>query len=177
MGWKNVKEQYGIKHRVQVTDKGICIGSYFCHNLIVIGLDGKFIRRHQPGENADLNRYQDEMDDDLDKLKRLVESPDHFDVDIPIWTYDECEIVEKLCEVPKWPNCTHDGQMIYENRHSTDRNQVVVWALENAKATQQLIREYLDQARARVTELEQRSTELIKGIHRLESEIKSRECK
>jgi len=37
MGWKNIKEHYRINHYVQVTEQGICIGSPYIHNIIVIG--------------------------------------------------------------------------------------------------------------------------------------------
>jgi len=45
MGWKNVKEHYRIGHSVQVTEQGVCIGSPYVHNLIVVGLDGRFVKR------------------------------------------------------------------------------------------------------------------------------------
>ncbi len=47
MGWKNVKDLYGIKHTVQMTEKGICIGSAYVHDLIVIGLDGVLKKRDE----------------------------------------------------------------------------------------------------------------------------------
>jgi hypothetical protein len=57
MGWKSVKEHYQIKHIVQVTDKGICVGSPYIHDVIIIGLDGKVLKRDREPSNDDLNRY------------------------------------------------------------------------------------------------------------------------
>ena len=45
MGWKNIKEHYRIGHAVQVTDAGICIGSPYIHNIIIIGVDGTLKKR------------------------------------------------------------------------------------------------------------------------------------
>src|ERR1043166_9084890 len=104
MGWKNVKESYGIVHTVQVTDKGICIGSPYIHDLIVIGLDGAVKKRDYGYGNQDLKRYMQEFDADPDKLKRLVLSDDHFAASVTVFTYDGGEFVEKLCEAPGWPN-------------------------------------------------------------------------
>ena len=115
MGWKNVKESYGIVHTVQVTDKGICIGSPYIHDLIVIGLDGAVKKRDYGYGNQDLKRYMQEFDADPDKLKRLVLSDDHFAASVTVFTYDGGDIVEKLCEAPGWPNVTHDGEMMYDN--------------------------------------------------------------
>jgi hypothetical protein len=36
MGWKTLKEHFDIEHFVQVTKKGICIGSGFVHDLVTI---------------------------------------------------------------------------------------------------------------------------------------------
>ena len=161
MGWKNVKEHYRIEHAVQVTEEGICIGSPYIHNIIVIGFDGLFRKRYQSRGNSDLDRYQQEMDEDLGKLKHLIETPDSFERSVTIWTYDGGEILEKQCEEPSWPNVTHDGQMIYENTFSTDRDQVVRWARADAEAWRQFavekvaeVEEQLEKSKARLVEVE-----------------------
>jgi hypothetical protein len=155
MGWKNVKEHYRISHLVQVVpSKGICIGSPYIHDIIVIGLDGELKRRERSLSNEDLARYQNEMDADLVRLKELVLSQDTFETSITIWTYDGGDIVEKQCEVPEWPNVTHDGQMIYENTHSTDRGRVIEWAKRNAEAYLRLATERTDEAKERYKKCE-----------------------
>lgn len=132
MGWKNVKEHYRIGHAVQVTPKGICIGSPYIHDLIIIGLDGAIIKADDGRVNEDLRRYMAEMKADPEKLRSLVQSPDEFKTSITVYTYDGGEIVEKQCEKTGWPNVTHDGCMMYENTFSTDRNKVVKRAKEDA---------------------------------------------
>lgn len=155
MGWKNVKEHYRIGHIVQVRkDKGICIGSPYIHDLIVIGFDGSIIKKLDSGVNEDLKRYQAEMLADMAKLKELVDSPDVFERSITIWTYEGGDIIEKQCEVPEWPNVTHDGEMIYENTFSFDRSQVIEWAKREAGLRHKRYVEAVDEANQRVVELE-----------------------
>lgn len=160
MGWKNVKEHYRIGHTVCVTKEGICIGSPYIHNIIVIALDGRSIVKPYPNEdrgiNADLDRYQREMDHDMGKLWELVVNPDTFEKSIPVWTYKGAEIIEKQCETPGWPNCTHDGDMMYENTHSTDKAKVVGWAKYNAYLGVKMFTERLAEKRKEVLEWEDR---------------------
>lgn len=133
MGWKSVKEHYRIGHFVQVTKEGICIGSPYIHNIIVIGIDGVVKKRYDMSRtNADLCRYQEEMDADPAKLIELVLAPDTFSPEaVTVYTYDGGNIVEKLCEEPGYPNVTHDGCMMYENTFSTEKAKVVQWAKRN----------------------------------------------
>jgi hypothetical protein len=135
MSWKNVKDHYRIGHAVQVTSKGICIGSPYIHDLIVISRDGVVTKRYEDRRsNEDLWRYQQEFDADPALLKRLVQSPDAFTASITVYTYDGGDIIEKKCEVVGWPNVTHDGDMMYENTFSSDRAKIVETAKRNADA-------------------------------------------
>lgn len=134
MGWKNVKEHYRIVHTVQVTDAGICIGSQLCHDLIVINTARQKIVKADVGRNDELTRYKQEMEADLDKLWTLVDAGDTFSANIPVYTWKDAEIVEELCEATGYPNVTHDGHLMYDNRYSTDRDQVLQWAIEIAVA-------------------------------------------
>lgn len=133
MGWKNITEGFQIEHFVRVTSEGICIGSQYIHNIIVIGLDGVVKKRYEGSSNDDLARYQAEMDADPQKLHRLLWLPDTFTESIPVYTYEGGKIIEKFCEELGWPNVTHDGDMMYKNAFSTDKAKVVEWAKQNAK--------------------------------------------
>lgn len=154
MGWKNVKESYQIGHQVCVAEKGICIGSGYIHDLIVISLDGVVKKRFDGSSNDDLRRYQQEMDADPEKLKRLVQTPDSFEVAITVYTYDGGNIIEKRCESLGWPNVTHDGDMMYENTYSPDRDVVVQWAKRNADLGIKFAQERVEEAKASLIELE-----------------------
>jgi len=152
MGWKNVMDHYRIEHHVEVTKEGICIGSPYIHNIIVIGLDGKIKKRYEGRSNEDLYRYQNEMDAGPETLRQLVQSPDSFAAAVSVYTYCGGNIIEKQCETPGWPNVTHDGEMMYKNTFSTDKDQVVVWAKENADLGIKLGRERIAEAEKDLSE-------------------------
>lgn len=133
MGWKNIKEGFQIEHFVSVTSEGICIGSPYIHNIIVIGQDGTIKKRYDGSDNDDLVRYQLEMDADPQKLRRLLWLPATFTNSIPVYTYEGGNIIEKFCEELGWPSVTHDGDMMYENTFSSDRIKVVKWAKRTAQ--------------------------------------------
>lgn len=133
MGWKNVRDHYKIDHIVQVRDGRISIGSSFINDLILISLEGKLIHKEK-GLHKSLQPLVDEMEASPETLEKLVKSPDHFSASIPVYTYKGAEIIEKLCEEPGWPNVTHDGCLMYENTFSTDKQEVIEWAKNNARS-------------------------------------------
>lgn len=135
MGWKNIKEQYGITHIVQVTDKGICIGSPYVGDLIVVKADGTVEAGIMGVDGNDkLQRYFNEMSADKEKLAALISAEDTFAKSIPVYTYEGGQIIVKQCEELGWPNVTHDGQLMYANSFSGDKSEVVMWAKRNARA-------------------------------------------
>ena len=147
MGWKNVKEHYQIGHIVQVVEgKGICIGSPYVQDLIVIGLNGA-IKRNSiiVSKGDDLDKIASQMEDDPQTLRDLINSPDQFSESITVYTYDGGEILEKQCEELGWPNVTHDGCLMYGNTFSADSNKVIAWAKQNAEAGIVLFRRRLDE--------------------------------
>jgi hypothetical protein len=129
MGWKNVKQHYGIEHIVCVTDAGICIGSQFVHNLLTIHPDLTIGRLTSLGRGKPFDGWVDAMEADRETLKRLIETPDTFERSLPVYTYDGAgNIIEKQCEEHGWPNVTHDGDVMYDNTYSADRDKVVRFA-------------------------------------------------
>jgi hypothetical protein len=132
VGWKNVKEHYRIGHIVQVTNEGICIGSGYISDIIVIDPStGSLTKRYDRG-NDELSRYQSELEADPETLRRLIATPDRFAKAVPVYTFAGADIIEVLCEEPGWPNVTHDGSIMYANTFSPDRKQVILWAKQNA---------------------------------------------
>lgn len=134
MGWKKVREHYRIGHTVHVRDGCICIGSPYISEIIVIRPDGTLKKRDDGRANADLARYQREMDADPVLLRQLIAAPDTFTASVPVFTYQGGTIIEKQCEATGWPNVTHDGVLMYDNIFSTDRAQIVAFAKRNAEA-------------------------------------------
>lgn len=134
MGWKNIKQHYRIGHIVQVVRDGrILIGSGYIPDIFVISAEGKLIKRDDGRHNDDLRRYQREFDADPEKLRLLAIDADEAPaVSIPVFTYEEGEIIEDACEELGWPNVTHTGRLMYENTFSPDRMKVVLWAKKSA---------------------------------------------
>lgn len=133
MGWKKIKGHYRIVHNVLNDERGMCIGTGYISDLIVIGPDGAIKKRCDRSSVEDLDRYQKEMDADPATLKDLFFSQDDFEKSIPVWTYDgDFKIVQQFCEAPFYPNVTHCGTMMYNSTHSTDKSQVIAWAKNSA---------------------------------------------
>lgn len=172
MGWKKVKEHYNIGHIVQVTSKGICIGSAYVHNIIVIA-DGapRWDSALRSSNNTDLARYFSEMNADLTKLQELINAPDEFEESIPVYTYDGAEIIEKKCEELGWPNITHDGEIMHDNTFSDDRDTVLKWALENAKAGVEIFSEQVTRIQGELQERKDRLRVSQYNVASLEKQI------
>lgn len=133
MGFKTVKERYRIKHAVHVTSDGICIGSPYVSDLIVIGMDGVLKKRHErEGSNDELDRYMREFDADPAALKEAVAAKDTFAKSLPVWTWNNGRIIEAKCEKYGWPNTTHEGRMMYENSYFQTVPEAVKAAKEDA---------------------------------------------
>ncbi len=164
MGWKNVKEHYRIGHFVQVSPKGICIGSPYIHDLIVVGVNGELLKRYEERGNDELARYQREMLDDPQTLRDLISKADCFETSIPVYTYDGGDVVEKLCEKAGWPNVTHDGLLMYENTFSTDRDTAVVWAKRNARAG-------ISMTKRRIIDVERELAELRASLRSMDADL------
>ena len=152
MGWKTLKERFGIGHIVQVTSAGIVIGSGYVSDLVTINpATGKvtenstfsgFLREHYPAL----------LSSSADEILSAINAEDTFSTSTPVYTYTGGTIIEKLCEKPGYPNVTHDGCLMYENTYSTDKSMVVRWAKRNAEAGISLITRYIADTEKRLAE-------------------------
>lgn len=131
MGWKTLKEHFDIEHFVQVTKKGICIGSGFVHDLVTIDPKTGALQENQTFHGLIREKYPALLKATPQEIVALIAAPDTFAASIPVYTYDGIKIIEKQCEIVGWPNVTHDGCMMYENSFSTDKAQVIAWAKRN----------------------------------------------
>ena len=119
MGVKTIKDHYRIGHIVQRVGDTICIGSPYIHNLIVISSEGKLLKVDNGYNNADLNRYAEELraDEKSGELKAWFHVRDTFGPLIHVYTSDKGRVIRKECEEFGWPNTTTDGMIMYENSH------------------------------------------------------------
>lgn len=150
MGWKSLKDAYGIDHIVCVTPKGICIGSRYVHDLVIIDPVSGRVRENE-GFGGFLNKsYPALASASPAEILAHLQAEDTFGAAIPVFTYEGADIIEKSCEALGWPNTTHAGDLMYDNKYSADRDEVIGWAKRYAH----LEAKHLDEAIARLqTEL------------------------
>lgn len=134
MGWKSVKEAYGITHIVKVEDDDLKIGSAYVGDLLTVKPDGTVIKSsiltNDSGPLADVCRA---MEADRTRLVELLVTRDTFERSLPVWTYENGRILELACEEHEWPNVTHDGRLMYENLFFEKREDAVIAAIRNAE--------------------------------------------
>lgn len=172
MGWKNIKDHYQIEHIVQVRSGRIGIGSSMVRDLIRISFDGvvSWGNLGPCNQNDDLMRIYKAMESNPAELKKLLDAPDSFARSLPVWTYDGAEIIEKSCEEYGWPNCTHDGLLMYENAFSSDRRKVVEFAMRNALAGIQHGTRRLDEIKAQLKQATEMLQEDAAALAKLEND-------
>jgi cellobiose-specific phosphotransferase system component IIA len=134
MGWKNVKDHYQIEHLVSVTEKGICIGSGFIQEIMVIDWGGTITKRAGFLGSEEFRRYESEMEADPEKLRELIHAKDTFETSISVYTFKGAEIIEMQAEKAGYPNVTHDGELMSENEFSVDKQKVIRWAKQYANS-------------------------------------------
>jgi len=119
MGWKSLKAHYGIRHTLAFFEgEGWCIGSAYVHALIAIDPSTRTITPSSLVRDGDeLSALIQRFRADGDAFWAMWATPDVFDRAIPVFSTREGALVESLCEEPGWPNTTHDGRMMYDNRH------------------------------------------------------------
>lgn len=133
MGWKNVKEHYGIEHTVEMRQENLLIGSPYVHDLLTVKPDGSVKRNSIVKGDGELGRIERAITSDPARFMALMESPDSFGPLLPVYTYMDGEIIEEQCEVYEYPNMTVLGNVQYENTYFADKNEAVRRALRSLR--------------------------------------------
>lgn len=141
MGWKRIKDHYQISLVVQADSLGaIYVGTQLTLDYLVIRPNGTLAKRFEEdtllGSSAtkeELVRIQSEIDTDPATLQRLATTPDEFTKFVSVYTWEAGHVIEEFCEKPGWPNVTHGGRLMYDNRYHEDKLVVLNWAMESAK--------------------------------------------
>lgn len=163
MGWKSVRDHYGITRRqVHVRDGEIRIGEE-----VTIRADGTVVVNRDWNPPQEIMAAIEHMRANPDTLRGLMARPDEFGPSVPIWTYDGDRVIEDLCEVPEWPNLTHSGQIIYENTHSTDRAKALAFALSAANAGVDAAHDGVVDAETRLAKARRRLTDQMERLDSL----------
>lgn len=159
MGWKNVRDHYRIGHHVAFhPGEGLCIGSSFVHALILIDPEKKTVSWGTlgPSGNDDLDRYWSEIHEDLEALWRLLDTPDTFARDLPVYTYEKGAVIECQCEEYGWPNVTHDGRIMYENLFFPTREGAIAYGQRDAELGVKYAKENIERVQSDLERAEAR---------------------
>lgn len=171
MGWKNFKEHFGIEHFVQITSKGLCIGSPYVHDLAVVDLETGAVVPNRTFADFVKKNYPKLDQASPEQVLQIIREPDVFEKSVTVYTFEGGDIIEKQCEEPGWPNVTHDGDMMYENLFSTDRNAVVVWAKRNAHAEAAYLGEEVRRLEEQLTKMKQRLAQSESALQKLNKDF------
>lgn len=145
MGHKAIKQHYDIKHIVAIYNEEkyggacICIGSGYVHGLIAINIEtGKVFYSSlvTPGENSEIGQLAARIkaDEKNGVLRALIDEPDTFARNLPVFTTENWAVKAELCEEYGWPNTTHTGRIMYENTYFRTRAEAYAYLLKETKA-------------------------------------------
>lgn len=153
MGWKAVKDHYGIGHIVHMSGDDVLIGGAYVSEIIRITRDG--IVHEKPTMrplDGDLARYVEEIRRDAARFRELMGVKDVFEGAIPVYGWSGSTIIEDFCEEYGWPNVTHSGALMWDGHFFLDRDDAVRRAVAGARGGISSLTE-------RVEELEEKLTE------------------
>jgi len=129
MGWKNIQQAFEIKrHIVTAYPGGVAIGTASIPNLIQIDGQSGTVMPHEFWPMFAENQYPAIQAAGAQELRELISTPDHFDIFIPVYTFEHGKIIQRFCEKPGYPNVTHDGHLMHENLYSTEYDLVLQYA-------------------------------------------------
>lgn len=145
MGFQAVKKYYDIKHIVAVYDKRefggpcICIGSAYVRDLIAIRIaDTKIFYSNivRRGEDSYIGRLAAQIEADKENgiLRGLIDTPDVFTRNLPVFTIKDWAVVADHCEDYGWPNTTNLGYIMYENTYFKTREEAYSYLLKDTAA-------------------------------------------
>lgn len=144
MGWKAFKERFGIKHIVHVTVDGVLIGSGYVSNIVRIDPRTGGITQNQTFSRFVEERYPALLEAKPAEILHLLEAEDCFSADLPTYTFEGGNIIEKRCEEAGWPNVTHDGCLMYDNRYFPDKSDAVRACRRDAEAGIRLLKQAIE---------------------------------
>ena len=155
MGWKAIKEEFDIKHNIKVFEGFIYIGSGYIGDLISINMKTAEIKGNPAFPEFIQEKYPHLLKVSQKELIDLINKKDNFQSSIPVFTYKNGEIIQKFCEQVGWPNCTHDGEMMYENTFSTDKEEVIGWAKKEAELRIEITKQNISRIEKKLNEMKE----------------------
>lgn len=132
MGFKAFKNHFGIEnHTVSVSDGVLCIGSGYVSRLVGFDMETGAILINDAFSGF-LNKYYPEILKTTNEERlALIKVKDVFEQSIPVYTSQNGQIIEKECETLSFPNVTHDGELMYQNRHYANKADAIEYERKN----------------------------------------------
>lgn len=140
MGWKTVKEHFGIDSIVSVgipasgeEPSTMYVGGGYLTELVEIDMrTGKAMIK--PGfESISTDEYKDLLHATPELLLELINKEDEFERSLPVYSEVHGEVREFYCEALGWPNTTHEGYLMFENTFFPDRKSCLEYVVEDAE--------------------------------------------
>lgn len=173
MGWKAFKEHFNIEHIVQIDNDFVKIGSDYVSDLVKISLTTGKVIRNEVFPSFLEEHYPDLVTADPKEIRDLLNVKDQFNVSIPVYTSKGSEIIEKFCEVPGYPNITHDGCLMYDNYFYQDKNKAIEKAKSNALSDISYLEESIEQYNQQISEKKERLLKKQEDLKKLERDYPS----
>lgn len=132
MGWKTFKEKFNIEHQVCITERWLCIGSPYIHNLAIIDTETGEIVKGSPAFTDFLSKYYPKIIEST-KEERLaaIRVIDSFKSNIPVYTFSGGAIIQRLAESVGYPNVTHDGHLMHDNTYFKTKTEAIDAAISD----------------------------------------------
>lgn len=160
MGWKNFKTQFKIKHNVQITNKGLCIGSGYVHDLVVINLTTGQVKENSTFSGFLKEHYPELLKASSENILAALNSPDYFKTHIPVYSYQDSTIIEEHAEEFGYPHTTHQGNLMYENTHFKTKTEAIYAARQNNQAAISLTQDMINEYQNKLSEMQKNLADL-----------------
>jgi len=162
MGWKAVRDFLEITQphiQISMSKGNLQIGSGYIHDIMVFAPDGTLIRTTKGFCSGELFRIHKALTESPEQLAELLARKDVFSRSIPVYTYQDGEIVEAYCEELGEDSVTHDGQIMNDMSHFADKKAALARAMKSVDSG-------IANFQASLIDLERRVVECREGIDR-----------
>lgn len=128
MGWKTFKEKFKIGHNVKINDQGLCIGSGYVSDLVVVNLKTGVVTENSTFRGFLKEEYPQLLNATAEEILEVLSQKDQFSNSFPVYTWDGAIIIEEKAEAYGWPNVTHSGKIMHDNTYFKTREEAVAKA-------------------------------------------------
>lgn len=172
MGWKKIKEKYGIEHIIQRRGDSFIIGSSFVSEILTIDIKtGEISNKTASFQGFGAKNYPLLMAASKEEILSDINEIDTFSENKKVFIVVHDEVLETLCEEFGYPNITHDGYLMYENTSFTSKNDALKYLLNSFKLDVKALKRVEDEAYEKFLEFKKEREDKMVLISKLEDEL------